>query len=216
MAFSSLLQFAQDATTNTTPTELQSEITNQLNNNVNNVTTTSSDVGAGIGLTFLLLYLVILVFYLICSIKIYQKAGRKWWEAIIPIYNVIVLLKIVGRPIWWVLLLLVPFVNLVVTVILAVDLAKVFKKDAAFGVLLLWLLSFIGYPMLAFGSATYAGPEGNDAATTPQQPSSQPPADSQSSNSPSETPTTPSTPPSPNDTLPPTQPPQSPPTNLVQ
>lgn len=214
MALSSLFQFAQDATTDSVPTEVQSEITNQLNNNVNNLTTTSTDSGvfAGIGLTLLLFYLVILVFYLVCYVKIFQKAGRKWWEAIVPIYNVIVLLKLVGRPMWWVLLLFVPFVNLVVTIVLAVDLAKVFKKDAAFGVLLLWLLSFIGYPMLAFGSATYSGPEGaeDSMTTTPQ-----PPTDSPSNNPPTETPTTPVTS-NPNDTPPPTQPPQNPPTNLVQ
>lgn len=206
MALSFLNLFAQDATTDTVPTEitneispeLQSEITNQLNDNLNNVTTTSTDTGilAGIGLTFLLFYLAIIVFFLICYIKIFLKAGRKWWEAIIPIYNIFILLKIIGRPAWWILLFFVPIVNIVVSVIVAIDMAKAFGKDEVFGILLLWLFGFIGYPMLAFGSAKYVGPLASDAGDN-NQPTPQPPAEE----------------PKP---TPPAQPTQAPPTNLVQ
>ena len=45
--------------------------------------------------------------------KIYTKAGKPGWACIIPIYNLIVLLEIVGKPVWWFLLLLVPCVNIV-------------------------------------------------------------------------------------------------------
>jgi len=87
---------------------------------------------------------------------IYAKAGKPGWAAIIPIYNIIVKLQIVGRPVWWILLLLIPLVNVVVWIILSIDLAKSFGKDLAYGIGLA-LLPFIFHPMLAFGSATYVG-----------------------------------------------------------
>jgi hypothetical protein len=172
MALSFLSRFAQDTTVTpediqNLPTDVPPEVTEQFTSDLDSytvVTTNSTaDAGllAGIGLLFLIIYAAILVFYLICAVKIFQKAGRKWWEAIIPIYNAYVMLKIVGRPGWWLLLFFIPLVNIVVSIILSIDLAKAFQKDAAFGVLLLWLLSFIGYPMLAFGSAQYVGPEGS-------------------------------------------------------
>ncbi|MDX1417214.1 MAG: DUF5684 domain-containing protein [Candidatus Promineifilaceae bacterium] len=90
--------------------------------------------------------------------KVYVKAGQPGWAAIIPIYNIYVLTQIIGRPWWWLLLLFIPFVNIVVSIIMAIDLAKSFGKDAAYGVLLLWLFSIIGYLVLGFGDAQYQGP----------------------------------------------------------
>ena len=96
--------------------------------------------------------------------KIFTKAGQPGWAAIIPIYNIYILIKIVGRPTWWLALLLLAFVPLIgsiaVLVVLFVlywDLAKSFGKDIAyaFG---LTLLSPIFVPMLGFGSAQYIGP----------------------------------------------------------
>ena len=74
-----------------------------------------------------------------------------------PIYNLFVLLKIVGRPAWWVLLFFVPLVSFIAAIIVCIDLAKSFGKSAGFG-LGLALLGFIFGPSLAFGSATYEGP----------------------------------------------------------
>lgn len=88
---------------------------------------------------------------------VYTKAGKPGWAAIVPIYNVIVKLDIVGRPLWWLLLLLIPLVNLVVWVVMSIDLAKSFGKDALYGIGLA-LLPFVFHPMLAFGTATYQGP----------------------------------------------------------
>ncbi len=89
--------------------------------------------------------------------KVFTKAGKPGWAAIIPIYNVIVILEIVGRPIWWILLLLIPCVNFVVAIMLGIDMARSFGKSEAFGVGLA-LLGFIFYPILGFGSAQYRGP----------------------------------------------------------
>ncbi|MCY2993083.1 MAG: DUF5684 domain-containing protein [Planctomycetota bacterium] len=88
---------------------------------------------------------------------IFGKAGKPGWAAIIPIYNVIVLLEICGRPTWWILLLLTPCFQLWATVVVGNDLAKSFGKDVLFG-LGLWLLGFVFLPILAFGSARYQGP----------------------------------------------------------
>lgn len=103
-----------------------------------------------------LIELAILVFMIVCGWKIYVKAGQPGWAFLIPIYNGIVFLKIVGRPIWWIILLLIPFVNIVMAVILAIDLAKCFGKSAGYGVGL-FLLPIVFYPMLAFDDAKYQG-----------------------------------------------------------
>ena len=90
--------------------------------------------------------------------KVFTKADQPGWAAIIPIYNIYIMTKIIGRPWWWLLLLFIPIVNLVVSIIMAIDLAQSFGKDAAYGVLLLWLFSIIGYLILGFGDAEYQGP----------------------------------------------------------
>ncbi len=104
-----------------------------------------------------LLYLVVVGFYLYCMWRIFVKAGKPGWAAIIPIYNYLVELEILGRPWWWLLLLFVPVVNIVIGIIIIFDLAKVFGKSTGFGFGLLFL-SFIFIPILAFGDARYLGP----------------------------------------------------------
>lgn len=104
-----------------------------------------------------LVYLAVAVFELAAAWRILTKAGQPGWAILIPIYNVYVMLKIVGRPWWWLFLYLIPIVNLVITIIVAVDLAKSFGQSPAFAVGLI-LLSFIFYPILAFGDYRYLGP----------------------------------------------------------
>ena len=89
--------------------------------------------------------------------KIFTKAGQPGWASIIPIYNWYIICKIVGRPGWWVILLLIPFVNFIIGIILCIDLAKSFGKGVGFGIGLV-LLGVIFFPILAFGSAQYQGP----------------------------------------------------------
>jgi hypothetical protein len=104
-----------------------------------------------------LISLAISVVVIVATWRVYTKAGKPGWAAIVPFYNVYVLLKIVGRPGWWLLLYLVPIVDIVIAVVVCVDLAKAFGKSGGFAVLL-FLLPFIGFPLLAFGDATYLGP----------------------------------------------------------
>jgi hypothetical protein len=114
-------------------------------------------LGAGIGILGWLLYMAVGVFYLFCMWKIYVKAGKPGWAAIIPIYNILVQLEIVGRPWWYLLLMFVPVVNIVIAIMIIFDLAKVFGKSTGFGFGLLFL-SFIFIPILAFGDAQYQAP----------------------------------------------------------
>jgi hypothetical protein len=90
-------------------------------------------------------------------IKLYAKAGQPGWAAIVPIYNTYVMLKIVGRPGWWLALMLIPIVNIVLLIIMMIDLAKAFGKGGGFAASLI-LLPLVGMPILAFGSAVYRGP----------------------------------------------------------
>jgi len=113
---------------------------------------------AAMGTGMMLFLLAIAVIGIIGVWKVFTKAGQPGWAAIIPIYNIIVLLQIVGRPIWWFILLLIPLVNLIILIILAIDLAKSFGKSAAWGFFLLFVFSFIGYLILGFGDARYVGP----------------------------------------------------------
>lgn len=114
--------------------------------------------GAGIfGGIMMIVWLAVLVLIIAGMWKMFTKAGKPGWAAIIPIYNIIVLLEIVGRPIWWFILLLIPFVNIIVGIIVSIDLAKSFGKGTGFGIGLA-LLGFIFIPLLGFGDATYRGP----------------------------------------------------------
>lgn len=112
---------------------------------------------AGFSMTFMLIALVFIVVVVVAIWKVFVKAGKPGWAAIIPIYNIWVLLEVVKRPGWWLLLFFVPFVNIVINIIIGIDLAKVFGKDAIFGFFLNVLLAPIGQLILGFGSAKYTG-----------------------------------------------------------
>jgi hypothetical protein len=121
------------------------------------------DNGGGLaGLIGSLLYLAILVVVIAGMWKMYVKAGQPGWAAIIPIYNVIVLMRIVGRPAWWFLLLFIPVVNFIILIITMLDLAKAFGKGTGFALGLIFL-SPIFMPILGFGDARYVGPNGGGA-----------------------------------------------------
>lgn len=88
--------------------------------------------------------------------RTYVKAGRPGWAVLIPIYNAYVLLQIVGKPGWWLLLFFIPVVNVIISILVLVSLAKSFGKGGGFAVGLLFL-PLIFYPILGFGSARYIG-----------------------------------------------------------
>ena len=104
-----------------------------------------------------LIYIAIIVAVIAGWWKIFTKAGEAGWKSIIPVYNFIVILKIVGRDWWWVILMLIPIVNFIMLIIVSLDLAKSFGRGTGFGIGLAFL-SFIFAPILGFGSDTYKGP----------------------------------------------------------
>lgn len=89
--------------------------------------------------------------------KVLEKAGKPGWAAIVPIYNIIVLLEVTGRPLWWIFMFLIPLVNIVFAVLLYIDLAKSFGQGVGFAIGLMFL-SFVFYPILGFGNYRYLGP----------------------------------------------------------
>jgi hypothetical protein len=93
--------------------------------------------------------LACVVLVLVSMWKVYTKAGQPGWAILIPIYNAYVLLKIVGRPGWWLLLLIIPLVNFIIAIVVNFDLAR------ALG---LTFLSPIFYIILGLGAAEYEGP----------------------------------------------------------
>ncbi|HEX8023082.1 DUF5684 domain-containing protein [Mucilaginibacter sp.] len=94
--------------------------------------------------------------------KVFTKAGKPGWAAIIPIYNVIVLLEIVGKPIWWFLLILFPCTSFIFVIWTYNLLAKSFGKSEGFTVGLV-LLNPIFMLILGFGDAVYLGPSAKEA-----------------------------------------------------
>ena len=105
--------------------------------------------------------IVALAIAVVCIIgmwKVFEKSGQPGWACIIPIYNIYILLKVAGRPGWWLFLMLIPLVNLVFILLLSIDIAKCFGQSAVFGVVLIFLLGGIGYVILGFGNYRYVGP----------------------------------------------------------
>src|SRR5579864_1258738 len=113
---------------------------------------------------FMLVWLAIVVVMIASMWKVFAKAGQPGWAAIVPIYNAIVLLQITGRPLWWIVLFMIPLVNLVVGILVAIDLAKSFGQSTGFAFGLIFL-GFIFFPILGFGSARYIGPAAGGAGT---------------------------------------------------
>ncbi len=109
-----------------------------------------------VALVFLLIELGILVLIVAGLWKVFTKAGQPGWAAIIPILNAYFLIKIAGKPGWWLILLFIPFVNLIVSIIVTIELARNFGKGAGFTVGLIFL-PFIFYPILGFDNSTYSG-----------------------------------------------------------
>ena len=74
--------------------------------------------------------LIIQIIHGLGTWKLYIKAGRKAWEAFVPIYNAVILMKIINRPWWWVILLFLPIVNLIMFPVVWVETARSFGKNS--------------------------------------------------------------------------------------
>jgi hypothetical protein len=117
-------------------------------------TTTGSGSGALVWFWIIGLYIV----FALPLWAVFKKAGSDMaWAAFIPVLNIYALLKVVGRPGWWLILYVIPIVNIVIAIMVWYDLAKSFGKGVGFTIGLL-LLSWIFLAILGWGSARYLGP----------------------------------------------------------
>ncbi|MDH6253191.1 hypothetical protein M2347_002918 [Chryseobacterium sp. H1D6B] len=116
----------------------------------------SGAAAAGLGIGMLIFYLIVYLFYGYCMYKIFQKAGREdAWAGFVPIYSAVVLLDIVKKPIWWIILFIIPLVNIYAAWVVYDRLSKGFNKETPLYTILLFFLGFIFIPVLAFGSDKY-------------------------------------------------------------
>jgi len=139
--------------------------------------TYSTSSGKALGVYYGILA-VFAVVYIIAGWKIFTKAGQAGWKILIPIYNTVITLRIVGMSGWFVLLFLVPFVNFILAVVVAYKLAKAFGYGV--GMTILEFIFGIGSLIIAFGNSKYHGPNGQgspkaEAGSKPSNPTPQPP-----------------------------------------
>lgn len=109
---------------------------------------------------FGLVYLALVILIIVAGWKVFEKAGKPGWAFIIPIYSTIVLLEIVGKPWWWLLLMIfLPGIGLIWAIWSINLLSKSFGKGIGYTLGLIFL-PFIFLPLLGLGDATYQGPAG--------------------------------------------------------
>ncbi len=114
-----------------------------------------------VGTAIILSYLIVLAMGLLIIVsnwKIFVKAGKPGWAALVPVYNIVVILEIIGKPLWWVVLSLIPGVQVVIFLMLAYYMAKAFGKGIFFTLGIIFL-PFIFLPILAFGKSKYISHE---------------------------------------------------------
>lgn len=156
----------------------------------NIIATTNSNSIKNIYTVLAIVAFVFLVFYIVTAWKVFMKAGKPGWAAIIPYYNSWVIFEIGGKPGWWALVgliswvpihtrsfiiftLLVYLVTIIMSILATVETGKRFGKKRNFTIIFLILLPFIGWPILAFGKAEYhlpgemPMPEVSSTAPTP-------------------------------------------------
>jgi len=102
------------------------------------------------------IYVGVLILWVAALWGVFVKAGEEGWKAVIPIWNILVLLKIVGRDWWWILLLFIPILNVVIWIIVCLDLAKSFGRGTWFAVGLIFFPFIFGLA-LGFGPDQYRG-----------------------------------------------------------
>lgn len=114
------------------------------------------DSGGTVAMITVLVQVILAIAIIAGLWKMFTKAGKPGWASIIPIYNAIVLLEIAGKPIWWIILMLIPCVNIIILILVNIDLAKAFGKGTGFGIGLTFLPG-IFHMILGFGDAKYVG-----------------------------------------------------------
>jgi len=116
----------------------------------------------------IVLYAAIIILMLVSMWIIFTKAGQPGWAVLVPVYNLIIFMRIIQKPWWWILLWMIPYANLIWIIWGWNLLVKKFGKSEGFTVGVL-LLGFVFIPILAFGDARYEGlEEGTESYGTDQ------------------------------------------------
>ncbi len=100
----------------------------------------------------IILFILGVVLPFIGLYKIFEKAGYTGWHALVPFYNYTIWLKIIGKPKWWIIFLVIPFINLIVLLLMRAELANYFGKRSFVHYLGAWLFPFIYLPYLGFSN----------------------------------------------------------------
>lgn len=108
-----------------------------------------------------IIVIILTIVIMVALWVVFEKAGEPGWAAIVPIYNIIVLLKVAGKPAWWVLLFICPCVNIIVSFVVWYSVAQRFGQGTGFSVATA-LFPFICVPILAFGGAKFEGDVSED------------------------------------------------------
>ena len=112
--------------------------------------------GGGTGVVLLIVYLAIIVAVIAGMWKAFEKAGEPGWAAIVPFYNLWVVIRISDNPWWWFVLYFVPIANIVAHFKVSIDVADRFGQGLGFG-LGIAILGFVFWPLLGFGDYDYQG-----------------------------------------------------------
>ncbi|MFN8416939.1 MAG: DUF5684 domain-containing protein [Cytophagaceae bacterium] len=115
---------------------------------------------ANIGMGLIVFVVALMVFMYICYWKIFVKAGHPGWASLVPLYNIYIYFKIINKPLWWIILLIIPFVNIFFIIKMTHALSKSFGKDVGFTIGLIFL-PYVFIAILAFGDAKYVGAGGS-------------------------------------------------------
>ncbi len=131
-------------------------------------TTSAASALLGFLGTFIIIWIALIVFLIIANWKVFKKAGKPGWAAIIPVYNVIVLLEIIGYKWYYIFLFCLGFIPIIGQIALvlfvisySIKLAKSFGQGVGFGIGL-WLVNPIFIAIIAFNkNINYVGPAVN-------------------------------------------------------
>src|SRR5690606_19733374 len=105
-------------------------------------------------------FIIVQIIHFAGTWHLYQKAGRKDWEAAIPGYNAVIMLDIIKRPKWWVILLFVPIISPIMIMVLWVDFIRSFgKRSIGQAFLVIITLGFYIYYLNYIEKPDYTGPE---------------------------------------------------------
>lgn len=115
----------------------------------------NSDVQAlmAVMVPLLIIVLIIAIIMIVSMWKLFEKAGKPGWAAIVPIYNTVVMLEIIKKPIWWLFLMMIPYVGIIWSIWAMVLFVKSFGKSTGYAVACIFV-GVILLPMMAFSSET--------------------------------------------------------------